>query len=195
MSIVFDIVIMISIIVIIIAIIIIIIMSIIIIIIIIKEESQSKMSGDEEADHAGVRSPTQQGTSDDGAGDILRAEQGINAKKEAAEWEDKRLSDQIRLQKKMWLPEQFEHEKLEAPRLTNKPQGEVWRWTQQGTSRERVACTEGRWVATQLWIAPEECKKQMQPEDNQGQGQGRICRCSAAQKNSDNWWFQGKAHP
>ena len=58
----------------------------------VEDESQSKMGSDREADDVGVRSSTHQGTSDDSDGDddILRAEQEINAKMEAAEREKKR---------------------------------------------------------------------------------------------------------
>ena len=58
-----------------------------------EQETQLKMGVDGKADNAGVRSPTHQGTLDDGDGDddILHAEQEIDAKMEAAEQEKKRL--------------------------------------------------------------------------------------------------------
>ena len=77
-----------------------------------EDELQSKTGGEGEAGHAGVESPAQQGTSDNGDGDndILCAAQEIDAKVKAAEREKKWLSDQIRLKKNPRLPDQFELE-------------------------------------------------------------------------------------
>ena len=78
----------------------------------VEDGSQSKTGGDGEADDAGVGLSAHQGASDDSDGDddILRAKQEIDAKIQAAAREKKRLSDQIRLQKKMRLLEQLERE-------------------------------------------------------------------------------------
>ena len=152
-----------------------------------EDGSQTKTGSDGEADDAAVGLSAHQGTSDNGDSDddILCAQQEIDAKMKTAGREKKRLSDQIRLQKKMPLLEQLEHENRR-----HKCYRGVRCWTHQGIGRERVARTEGWWAAAQLGIAPEECKKWTQPEDNQGQGQSRIPGCSA-QKNSDNRLSQG----
>ena len=160
-----------------------------------EDESQSKTGGDGGADDAGVGSSAHQGTLDDGDGDgdILHAEQDIDAKMEAAEQEKKQLWWN-KASEKYVITGTIGAWKSEAPGPTNKRRGGFWRWTHQGTGRERVAHTERWWAAAQLGIAQEEHKKRMQLEDNQGQGQGRIRGCSA-QKNSDNRWSQGKSHP